>query len=45
MFVIPNGGPTNIYCDNYSAVTNCIKPKSTLKKKQNTIANHKVREF
>ncbi len=44
MFGIPIDGPTNMYCDNGSVVTNCTKPESTLKKKHNSIAYHKVRE-
>ncbi len=44
MFGLPIDGPTNMYCDNGSIVTNCTKPESTLKKKHNAIAYHKVRE-
>ena len=44
MFGIPIDGPTNMYCDNGSVVVNCTKPESTLKKKHNSIAYHKVRE-
>ncbi len=34
----------NVYCDNQSVVTNASKPESTLKKKHNAIAYHRVRE-
>jgi hypothetical protein len=44
MFRIPIDGPANMYGDNGSVVTNCTKPESTLKKKHNSIAYHKVRE-
>jgi hypothetical protein len=33
-----------MYCDSGSVVVNCTKPESTLKKKHNSIAYHKVRE-
>ena len=44
MFGVPIDGPTNMYCDNGSVVTNCTKPESVLRKKHNAIAYHKVRE-
>jgi hypothetical protein len=44
MFGIPIEGPANIYCDNISMVDNSSKSESTLKKKHNAIAYHKVRE-
>jgi hypothetical protein len=44
MFGIPIDGPANMYCDNDSVCSNSTKPKSTLKKKHNTIAYHQVRE-
>ncbi len=44
MFGIPIEGPTNVYCDNQGVVTNTTKPESTLKKKHNSIAYHRVRE-
>jgi hypothetical protein len=44
MFGIPIDGPANVYCDNNSVVINSSKPESTLKKKHNAIAYHKVRE-
>jgi hypothetical protein len=37
-------GPTNLFCDNESVVSNATKPESTLKKKHNAIAYHRVRE-
>jgi hypothetical protein len=37
-------GPTNVFCDNESVVKNSTKPESTLKKKHNAIAYHRVRE-
>jgi len=40
MFGIPIQGATNVYCDN----TNASKPESTLKRKHNSIAYHRVRE-
>ncbi len=44
MFGIPIDGPTNVYCDNSGVVITSSKPESTLKKKHNTIAYHRVRE-
>ncbi len=44
MFGIPIDGPTNVFCDNKSVVTNSTIPTSTLKKKHNSIAYHHVRE-
>jgi hypothetical protein len=44
MFGVPIDGPANVYCDNNSVVTNSARPESTLKKKHNAIAYHKVRE-
>jgi hypothetical protein len=43
MMGIPLDGPTNGFCDNQSVVTNSIIPQSTLTKKHNIIAYHKVR--
>ena len=37
-------GPTNVFCDNESVVKNSTRPESTLKKKHNAIAYHRVRE-
>jgi hypothetical protein len=44
MFGIPIDGPTNAFCDNNSVVVNVMNPESTLHKKRNAIAYHKVRE-
>jgi hypothetical protein len=44
MFGVPIDGPTNVYCYNDSVCTNSTKPESTLKKKHNAIAYHRVRE-
>jgi hypothetical protein len=44
MFGVPIDGPANVYGDNNSVVTNSIRPESTLKKKHNAIAYHKVIE-
>jgi hypothetical protein len=45
MFGIPLDGPANVFCDNQSAVTNSTVPDSTLKRKHNSIAYHRVREL
>jgi len=37
-------GPTNVFCDNEAVVKNTTMPESTLKKKHNSIAYHRVRE-
>ena len=37
-------GPTYVFCDNEGVVKNATKPESTLKKKHNAIAYHRVRE-
>jgi hypothetical protein len=37
-------GPTNCFCNNKSVVTNAVVPQSTLNKKHNFVAYHKVRE-
>jgi hypothetical protein len=44
MFGIPIDGPTNTFCDNNSVVINVINPASTLHKKHNAVAYHRVRE-
>jgi hypothetical protein len=44
MFGVPLVGPANMFCDNNGVVVNCTIPESTLKKKHNAIAYHKVRE-
>jgi hypothetical protein len=41
---IPLTGPSYIYGDNKSQVTNSTRPESTLKKKCNSICYHAVRE-
>ena len=41
---IPIAGPANVFGDNESVVKNCTNPASTLKKRHNAIAYHKVRE-
>jgi hypothetical protein len=43
-FGVPLDGPCNIFVDNKSVVTQSTKPESTLTKKHNSIAYHKVRE-
>ena len=44
LFGIPIDGPCNVYCDNNRVVVNTTHPESTLKKKQNAISYHRVRE-
>jgi len=44
MLGIPIDGAANVFCDNNSVVINLIVPTSTLKKKHNSIAYHRVRE-
>jgi hypothetical protein len=44
MFGIKIMGPTSGFCDNQSVVRNASTPESTLGKKHNAIAYHKVRE-
>ena len=44
MFGVAIDGPANIFCDNDSVVKNSTRPESTLKKKHNAIAYHRVRE-
>jgi hypothetical protein len=44
MFGVPLEGPANVFGDNASVVTNATIPSSTLKKKHNSIAYHRVRE-
>jgi hypothetical protein len=41
---IPLSGPTYIYGDNKSQVTNSSRPESTLKKKCNSICYHAIHE-
>jgi hypothetical protein len=44
MFGIPLDRPANVFCDNQSVVTNSTVPDSTLQRKHNSIAYHRVRE-
>ncbi len=44
MFGIPIQGAANVYCDNASVVVNSQVPESTLRRKHNSIAYHRVRE-
>jgi hypothetical protein len=44
MMGIPVADETNCFCDNKSIVTNSVVPQSTLHKKHNFVAYHKVRE-
>ena len=44
MFGIPLEGAANMFVDNQSVVMNATIPSSTLKKKHNSIAYHRVRE-
>ena len=44
MMGIPLEGSANVFGDNDSVVKNATKPESTLKKKHNSVAYHKVRE-
>ena len=44
MMGIPINEPTNTFCDNNAVVTNSTLPQSTLQKKHNSVAYHKVRE-
>ena len=37
MMGVPLRGPTNVFCDNKSVVTNSTVPESTLKRKHNSI--------
>jgi hypothetical protein len=44
MMSIPLSGPTYVYGDNKSQVTNSSRPESTLKKMCNSICYHAIRE-
>ena len=44
MLGIPLDGPANLFCDNGSVVANTTCPESSLKRKHNAIAYHRVRE-
>jgi hypothetical protein len=43
-FGVPLDESANLFCDHKSVVTNSTIPTSTLKKKHNSIAYHRVRE-
>ncbi len=45
MMSTPLSGPTYVYGDNMSQVTNSSRPESTLKKKCNSICYHAIREL
>jgi hypothetical protein len=45
MMGVPLSGPTYIYGDNKSQVTNSSKPELTLKKKCNSVCYHAIREL
>ena len=44
MLGIPIDGSVSVFCDNMSVVMNTTRPESTLKKKHNAIAYHRVRK-
>ena len=44
MFGIPIEGPMNVFCNNEAMFKNTSIPKSTLKKKHNSICYHRCRE-
>ena len=44
MMGVEINGPTSVFCDNEAVVRNTTKPESTLKKKHNAIACHRVLE-
>lgn len=44
MFGVHVEGPTDVYCDNKSVVTNASVPTSVLNKRHNAICYHRVRE-
>ena len=44
MFGVPIDGPVNMYCNKSGVVANASRPESTLKKKHNAIAYHRVHE-
>ncbi len=44
MMGIPIDGATHIYGDNISVINNTLKPESELKKKNNAVCYHTVRE-
>jgi hypothetical protein len=44
MFVVPQIGPADIFCDNEAVTINCSTPESTIKKKHYSIAYQYNRE-
>jgi hypothetical protein len=44
MMGVPLVGLTSLFCNNEAVVTNSTAPESTLKKKHNAIAYHRMRE-
>lgn len=44
MLGIPLDGPANLFCDNNAVVLNLTRPESTLAKKHNSVAYHRVCE-
>ena len=44
IFGVPVEGVTHVFCKNQSVFMNVSVPESTLSKKNNTVAYHKVRE-
>lgn len=44
MMGVPIDGPTDVFCDNDAVVKNTTMPESSLKKKHQAIAFHRVRE-
>jgi len=44
MMGVPVTGPSYIYGDNMSVINNTQRPESTLKKKNNSICYHAIRE-
>ena len=42
MFGVPIDGPSDVFCDNQSVVTNVSIPSSLLNKKHNFICYHRV---
>jgi hypothetical protein len=44
MMGVPVDGPTSVFCDNAAVLIHITAPESTLKKKHNAVAYHRVRE-
>eukprot|EP00957_Ditylum_brightwellii_P009182 694809-Ditylum_brightwellii.AAC.2 len=42
MFGVPLDSPTNFFCDNEAVCKNTVIPKSTLKKKHNSIVSRNM---